>query len=116
MRQVEATDRELIHAASNAGRSVPDRVQAAKALAARDSDEVVDALLRLSKDPSTPDAVGEAVGRSLGAICFRRAEDIDELDMAMMTEAADRAYDEEIGRLQRLDPMVTMRRHRRTRA
>jgi hypothetical protein len=68
----------------------------------------IQALVRVAQQLDVPPELGTAVGRTLGRLCFARARDVHELDMAMFSEEAGEAYDTEIGRLQRLHPDVVM--------
>jgi hypothetical protein len=86
------------------------RVSAAHELASDDHPAAIEALTRVAQQIDVPQELASEVGRSLGQLCFRRAQDVHDLDMAMFSEDADRAYDMEIGRLQRLAPHVKMRR------
>jgi hypothetical protein len=89
---------------------VSDRVAAADALANDDRPAVIEALTRVAQQIDVPPELAEEVGRTLGQLCFKRAQDVHELDMAMFSDDAGDAYDREIGRLQRLNPDVKMRR------
>ena len=86
------------------------RSEAASALAESDELDVIDALIALAKDSSTPVEVQSASGRSLAQICFRRRRDLEEIISAFMTEASDEAYDTEMGLLLRAHPEVTLAR------
>jgi hypothetical protein len=91
---------------------VVDRVEAATALASDGRPAVIEALTRVAQQINVPAHLAAQVGRTLGQLCFRRAQDVHELDMAMFSDEAGDAYDTEIGRLQRLHPDVSMRRTR----
>jgi hypothetical protein len=101
---------DLTQQLTDSSRSLADRVGFAEGLADEESPAVVRALIRVAQNPDVPEALSSAVGASLGRICFRRAQDVDELVMADFTGAAYISYDMEIGRLQRLAPNVKMRR------
>ncbi len=90
--------------------AVGPRIAAARALASQNHPAAIEALTRVAQQIDVPPELATEAGRSLGQLCFERARDVHELDMAMFSEEADRAYDTEIGRLQRLDPSVKMRR------
>jgi hypothetical protein len=91
-------------------RVVTDRVAATNALADDDRPAVVEALTRVAQQIGVPADLAAEVGRTLGQLCFRRAQDVHSLDLAMFSDDAGDAYDKEIGRLQRLHPNVSMRR------
>ena len=86
------------------------RISAARDLASDDHPAAIEALTRVAQQIDVPQELASEVGRSLGQLCFRRAQDVHDLDIAMFSEDADRAYDTEVGRLQRLAPHVKMRR------
>ena len=89
---------------------VRNRISAAHELAANGYPAAIEALTRVAQQIDVPPELAAEVGRSLGQLCFERAQDVHELDMAMFSEEADRAYDMEVGRLLRLAPHVKMRR------
>ena len=93
-------------------RSVDDRVAAAAALASDQRPAVIEALTRVAQQIDVPSVLAVAVGRTLGQLCFKRAQDVFDVDMAMFSDDAGDAYDREIGQLQRLHPDVKMRRAR----
>jgi len=86
------------------------RISAAHELTTGGNPAAIEAFTRVAQQIDVPPELAAEVGRSLGRLCFERAQDVHELDMAMFSEEADRAYDIEVGRLQRLDPSVKMRR------
>lgn len=86
-----------------------DRVAAAKRLEHEENLAVIEALVRVAQQLDVPPELGEAAGRTLGRLCFARARDVHEVDLAMFSDEAGEAYDQEIGRLQRLHPEVIMR-------
>jgi len=91
-------------------RDVADRVAAVQALEHDDQPAAIEALTRVAQQIDVPPALATAAGRMLGHLCFKRARDIHELDLAMFSDEAGDAYDGEVGRLQRLQPDVKMRR------
>jgi hypothetical protein len=102
-------DRSLIQLL-DPSQGVGARIAAARGLASQNHPAAIEALTRVAQQIDVPPTLAAEVGRSLGRLCFERAQDVHELDIAMFSEEADRAYDTEIGRLQRLDPSVKMRR------
>ena len=88
------------------------RSRRAHALADDDRPAVIEALTRVAQQIDVPSGLAAEVGRTLGLLCFKRAQDVYDVDMAMFSDDAGDAYDREIGRLQRLNPNVTMRRAR----
>lgn len=91
-------------------RDVADRVAAVQDLDNEDRPAAIEALIRVAQQIDVPPALATAAGRMLGKLCFKRARDVHELDLAMFSDEAGDAYDKEIGRLQRLQPNVKMRR------
>ena len=91
-------------------RDVSERAAAARELLSGGEPAAIEALTRVAQQIHVPSALAEEVGRTLGYLCFQRAQDVHELDMAMFSDDAGEAYDKEIGRLQRLKPDVVMRR------
>jgi hypothetical protein len=89
---------------------VSARVAAVNTLADDGRPAVIEALTRVAQQIDVPSGLAAEVGRTLGQLCFKRAQDVHELDMAMFSDEAGDAYDTEVGRLQRLHPDVTMRR------
>jgi hypothetical protein len=89
---------------------VAARIAGARALASQNHPAAIEALTRVAQQIDVPPDLATEAGRSLGRLCFERAQDVHELDMAMFAGEADLAYDTEVARLQRLDPSVTMRR------
>jgi hypothetical protein len=92
--------------------SVENRIAILERLSDDDTPSVVRALIRVAQDPDLPEALASAAGASLARICFRRSQDVDELEMADFTGAAYMAYDAEIARLLRASPDAKMRRRR----
>jgi len=90
--------------------SMVARISAARELATDGYPAAIEALTRVAQQIDVPHDLAAEVGRSLGQLCFDREQDVHELDMAMFSEEADRAYDIEVGRLLRLTPNVKMRR------
>ena len=86
------------------------RIAAARGLASENHEAAIEALTRVAQQIDVPSELASEVGRSLGKLCFERAQDVHELDMAMFSGEADLAYDAEVARLLRLAPHVTMRR------
>ena len=91
-------------------REVSERIAAASKLASDDSPAVIEALTRVAQQIGVPEDLAAAVGTTLGQLCFRRTRDVHELDLAMFSTEADRAYNSEIDRLLRLTPHVKMQR------
>jgi hypothetical protein len=91
-------------------RSPADRLAAAAALRDDNRPAVIEALTRVAQQVDVPPALATQVGITLGHLCFARAQDVHELDLAMFSDNAADAYDREIGRLQREFPDVVMRR------
>jgi len=91
-------------------RDVADRIAALADLGDASQMASIEALTRVAQQLDVPDELAEAVGRMLGQLCFGRGEDVHELDLAMFSDAAGDAYDQEIGRLQRLNPGTQMKR------
>lgn len=89
---------------------VRSRISAAHELAASGNPAAIEAFTRVAQQIDVSPQLAAEVGRNLGRLCFERAQDVHELDMAMFSEEAGSAYDMEVGRLQRLDPHVKMRR------
>ncbi len=89
---------------------VSERITAASKLASEDSPAAIEALTRVAQQIGVPADLAIAVGTTLGQLCFRRACDVHELDLAMFSTEADRAYNTEIDRLLRLSPNVKMQR------
>jgi hypothetical protein len=73
-------------------------------------DEIEEAIRAATRDDAPELARG--AGETLAGICFRRSQDIDELLMANMSEAAYLCYDEAISRLLTAHPATRMRRGR----
>ena len=92
------------------GRETAERIAAARRLGSGKQPAAIEALTRVAQQIAVPPTLASEVGRTLGYLCFQRARDVHELDMAMFSDEAGDAYDEEIGRLQRLQPDVKMRR------
>ena len=90
---------------------VATRAASATALEACSDPAAARALLQVAQDPDAPAKLSVAAGTALGTICFRRAQDLDDLASAQMNEEAYVAYDREIARLQRERPDVRIRRH-----
>ncbi len=82
---------------------------AARELGGADSPAALEALIELATRSDTPAAFAAAVGRSLGQICFRRSQDLDDLVVAGMSGDAYIEYDSEIARLQKVMPRRKMR-------
>jgi hypothetical protein len=101
---------ELVEVLSDRVRSITDRIAAAERLADDDSPATMRALIRVAQNADLPDALASAVGASLGRICFRRSQDVDELVMADFSGPAYLGYDKEVARLLLLAPHVKMRR------
>jgi|CXWL01.1.fsa_nt_gi hypothetical protein len=91
-------------------RNVVERIAATSKLASEDSPAAIEALTRVAQQIGVPAELATAVGTALGQLCFRRECDVHELDLAMFSTEADRAYNIEIDRLLRLSPNVKMRR------
>ncbi len=90
--------------------AVVARIAAARALASESQPAAIEALTRVAQQIDVPPELASEVGRSLGQLCFQRAQDVHDLDMAMFSGEADLAYDAEVARLLRLSPHVKMRR------
>ena len=101
---------ELAETLTDLDRSLSDRIALAERLSDDDNPATIRALIRVAQRLDVPDALASSVGATLGRICFRRAQDVDELVMADFSGPSYLAYDMEVGRLQRLDPSVKMRR------
>ena len=89
---------------------VSERVTAALELASDDHLAAIEALTRVAQQINVPTDLAAQVGTTLGQLCFRRGHDVHELDMAMFSTEADRAYNAEIDRLLKLMPHAKMRR------
>lgn len=101
---------ELAETLTDPARSLSDRIAFAERLSDDDNPATVRALIRVAQRVDVPDALASAVGATLGRICFRRAQDVDELVMADFSGSAYIGYDKEVARLLRLAPDVKMRR------
>lgn len=101
---------DLVDILTDPGRKLEDRVALAGRLSDEDNPAVLRALIRVAQRTDVPEALSSAVGASLGRICFRRAQDLDELVMADFNGPAYLGYDTEVARLLRLSPEVKMRR------
>jgi HEAT repeat protein len=110
MGETHRDDRVVASEALDNACSVGVRSSAIRELGNFETESAISALVRLATDDDLPAVLSPGAGRSLANICFRRAQDVDELVMAEMTAAAYEAYDAEIARLQRILPDRTMRR------
>jgi hypothetical protein len=111
MDEIQHEDDELIRRALLSSCPTSDRVAAVRLLANSASDKAVDALVVLATRDEAPE-LAHAVGETLAGICFRRAQDIDDLLMADMSEGAYLGYDEAISRLLTAHPSTRMRHGR----
>ncbi len=103
-------DEGLVRVALDGSRVLSDRISAVRELGGADSPTVLEALVELATCSDAPAAFAAAVGRSLGQICFRRSQGLDDLVVARMSGDAYIEYDSEIAQLQKMMPWSKMRR------
>jgi hypothetical protein len=86
------------------------RIELVQRLGEKDNDATMRALIRLAQQQDLPEALATSIGTSLGRLCFRRQQDVDDLEMADFSGPAYIGYDTEIAESLRQHPEATMSR------